>query len=160
MHPSEKPPLYRKVNTRARGVRHGTGGDYRHARGTKAEAASDATRGSMHGGQRRGLDYTPLFRFLLSKVGEDWDAVLGEATARLDTPEPIYWLVARHAHERRAMVTVGESTHFSGLYVDDENRLRRVDPALGPADLAPFCTCCTHTFNGVPFARRPPREGV
>ena len=109
-HSSTKKPLYRKVNTRARGVRHRFGGDYRHVRNTK-RAESD--RGSMHGKKQRGLDYTPLFRFLLSKVGQPWDDVSSEAVARLDKPEPIFWLVALHEHERRDVVLVGESTHFS-----------------------------------------------
>ncbi len=30
----------------------------------------------MKRGVERGLDYTPLFKFLLSKVGSDWDSVL------------------------------------------------------------------------------------
>ena len=33
----EKEPLYRKVNTRARGVHHDFGGDYKNDRNTKAE---------------------------------------------------------------------------------------------------------------------------
>jgi hypothetical protein len=138
--------LYRRVNTRARNVRHHHGGDYRHRRNAEAERVSDATRGPMRGGQRRGLDYTPLFRFLLSKVGEDWDTVFGEAARRLDSTDPIFWLVARQPHERKDYVRVGESTYYSGLFIDDDNRLRKVNPDCGPT---PSCACCTHTFNGV-----------
>lgn len=155
-----KEPLYRKVNTRARGVRHRTGGDYRHERHTKA-AVAGTNRGTMHGAHRRGLDYTPLFRFLLSKVGSPWDAVYSEAVARLDQPEPIFWLVARTELERQAVVHMGESTHYTGLYVDDDGVLRVVDPDLRPEHLTPYCACCTHTLNGVPFSRsaRPPDRG-
>jgi hypothetical protein len=144
---SRKPPLYRKVNTQTHGVHHGTGGDYR----TGRKALSDSRRGSMHGGERRGLDYTPLFRFLLSRVGSGWDEVYAEAVARLDRPDPIFWLVARGEGERREVVRVGESTYYSGLYVDDEGILRIVNPELRPESLVPSCTCCTHTFNGVRF---------
>lgn len=147
-------PLYRRVNTRARNVRHRHGGDYRHQRNTKRERDADETRGAMRGHQRRGLDYTPLFRFLLSKIGEDWSEVYGEAAARLDTTEPIYWLVARQPHERRDRVRIGESTYYSGLYLDTDNRLRAVDPSLGPETMEPFCSCCTHTFNGVRLTRK------
>ena len=80
-------PLYRRVNTRARNVRHDRGGDFRHRRNTEAERASDVTRGPMTG-RRRGLDYTPLFRFLLSKVGEDWGEVFDEAAKRLRKVDP------------------------------------------------------------------------
>ena len=62
----QKQPLYRKVNTRARGVFHHKGGRARWERNTKAAKRNAAMRGSMHPGGQNGLDYTPLFRFLLS----------------------------------------------------------------------------------------------
>ena len=144
--------LYRKVNTRARGVRHRTGGDFRHERHTKrgADATADG-RGTMHGTVRRGLDYTPLFRFLLSKVGARWTDVHREAVARLDCEEPIFWMVALREEDRRDVVLLGERTFFSGLYVDADDVLRVVNPALRASDMELLCTCCTHTFNGVRF---------
>jgi hypothetical protein len=146
-------PLYRRVNTKARQVHHAHGGDYRHVRNTERERDSTATRGSMRGHQRRGRDYTPLFKFLLSKIGEDWDAVFSEAVARLDTADPIFWVVARQPHERTDYVRVGDSTYYSGLYVDAGNRLQAVNPTLGPDTIEPSCACCTHTFNGVRLTR-------
>ena len=146
-----KEPLYRKVNTRARGVQHRHGGDFRDTRNAKGGRDPELTRQSMHGTQQRGLDYTPLFRFLLSRVGQPWEAVHREAVSRLDRPDPIFQLVARHEGERREYVRTGESSYFSGLYVDDAGLLRRVNPAIGPDTLFPSCRCCTHTFNGQPF---------
>ncbi len=153
-HDPRKKPLYRKVNTRARGVHHNKGGDYRHERNTKAENSREATLGSMHGKQRRGLDYTPLFRFLLSKVGEDWNAAHSEAVSRLDTEEPIFWMVARSEADKRPCVRIGESSIYSGLYVNENGKLAKVDPQLRNEDLTPDCPCCTHTFNGVPLIRK------
>jgi hypothetical protein len=150
----EKEPLYRRVNTRALRCTHNRGGDFRHARNTKRAAANDATRGRMQGRSDRGLDYTPLFRFLLSRVGTSWDAVHREALARLDHEDPIYWLVARREEDKQAHVRVGESTYFSGLFVDADGILQRVDEALRIESLVPSCACCTHTFNGVPFVQR------
>ncbi|HSY48803.1 MAG TPA: hypothetical protein VLC46_08335 [Thermoanaerobaculia bacterium] len=147
----KKEPLFRRVNTTARGVHHRHGGDFSDLRNTKAQKLFQGNHQSMHGKQRRGLDYTPLFRFLLSKAGEDWDSVYSEALSRLDKPGPIFWLVAKSEHERRDCVRVGESTYFSGLYVDETGVLRRVNPDLRVDDLYPFCGCCTHTFNGTPF---------
>ncbi|MEM8976234.1 MAG: hypothetical protein AAGD43_29560 [Pseudomonadota bacterium] len=149
-----KKPLYRKVNTRTRGVFHHRGGRSREERNTKAAKTNEAMRGSMHQGQQRGLDYTPLFRFLLSKVGEDWDVVHSEAVSRLDKEEPIWWMVARTEDKKPATVGIGESTYFSGLYVDENNRLAIVDPSIKVEDLEPDCSCCTHTFNGVPFVKK------
>jgi hypothetical protein len=147
-------PLFRRENTRARSRHRPSGGDYRHQRNTKLERISDQTRGPMRSHLRHGVDYTPLFRFLLTRVGDDWDTVYGEAASRLDTTDPVFWMVARQPHERRDYVRIGESTYYSGLYVDADNRLRVVNPALGPDSLAPFCPCCTHTFNGVRFTRK------
>ena len=104
--------------------------------------------------ERRGLDYTPLFRFLLSKVGQDWDATYSEALARLDREVPIFWMVALHENERRDYFVEGESAHFSGLYVDASKRLQKVAPELNETSLKPSCKCCTHTFNGKLFTQK------
>jgi hypothetical protein len=149
-------PLYRKVNTRARGVHHRKGGDYRHERNSKRERSNEAdevSRGPMHGAKRRGRDYTPLFRFLLSRVGEDWENVHKEAVERLDTAEPIYWMVARNDHEKTPTMRT-ENAFFSGLYVDEAGKLAKVAPDLRNEDLMPQCACCTHTFNGVALVQK------
>lgn len=151
-----KKPLYRSVNTRTHGVRHGGGEDYRSSRRREGRVHA----GAMGGRQRHGLDYTPLFKFLLSRVGDDWDTVHAEAIARLDRAEPIFWMVARSQAEGEPFVCMGGSAYYSGLFVDDGNRLQRVDPALSVEQMEPDCACCTHTFNGVLFTRkyRPPSE--
>ncbi|MBK5351428.1 hypothetical protein JFU37_02650 [Pseudomonas sp. TH41] len=151
----EKKPLYRKVNTRTWGVwRNDFTGHYRHQRNTKAEIHNDVQRSSMHGTRRHGFDYTPLFRFLLSRVGRQWDEVFSEAVARLDRHEPVFWMVALHESERQEQVCLGESSYFSGLFVDDQGLLRIVNPELTAERMTPYCHCCTHTFNGIPFGQR------
>lgn len=144
-----KEPLYRRENRRARGLLHGRGGEYRWLRHAKGESCIGL--GSMRGRLRHGRDYTPLFRFLLAHVGDDWATVYREAAGRLDRPDPIFWMVARSDAEKRSIVRVGESSYVSGLYVDETGRLARVAPDLGVESLRPSCSCCTHTFNGVPF---------
>lgn len=146
-------PLYRSVNTRTHGVRHDRGGDARHARNAKGAKDADIAHASMHGSPRRGRDYTPLFRFLLSREGQPWDAVYAEAKARLDTTEPMFWQVALREEEGKRYVRTGESSYVSGLYVDREGLLRRVDPDLVAADMVPTCTCCTHTLDGIRFGK-------
>lgn len=141
------------MNTRTHHVRHGNGGEYRWLRNTKAEQASTAPRGSMHGGLQHGRDYTPLFRFLLSSVGRPWAEIYSEAKGRLDTDEPIFWLVARSELEERAIVRTGESSYFSGLKVDTDGYLVRAAPDLSVDDLWPTCACCTHSLNGERFTR-------
>lgn len=151
--PLRKEPLYRKVNTTAHRVHHGRGGDYSDDRNARATQSDEAVRSPMHGRRKLGLDYTPLFRFLISKVGAEWASVYSEAVARLDRADPIFWLVARRSEERRRYVLIGESSYYSGLYVDDTGTLQLVDPVVGPSSLVPRCKCCTHTFNGTPFTR-------
>ena len=47
----------------------------------------------MHGIKQHGLDYTPLYKFLLFKVGRKWDEVYSEAIARLDKKNQFFgWL--------------------------------------------------------------------
>ncbi len=156
-HLGQKKPLYRKVNTKARGVRHKFGGEARWDRNSKLGQDDLRSRGSMHlnnqGDSRRGLDYTPLFKFLLSRVGDDWDVIYSEAVARLDKIEPIFWMVAKNEAEKKPFFRAGESAFFSGLFVDAENKLSMVDPNLGFEDMEPSCSCCTHTFNGIKFLR-------
>lgn len=154
----KKPVLYRSVNTRTHGVRHGSCRAYRHERHSKSEKNTLSTRGSMHSHQRHGFDYTPLFRFLLSKVGQPWDKVFSEANARLDRPEPVFWMVALHEVDKDEYVAIGESTYYSGLFVDAAGLLQKVNPLLTPEQMTPFCSCCTHTFNGVVFPQAPPHK--
>jgi hypothetical protein len=156
----EKSPLFRKVNTTAHGVHHRVGGDFRDQRKRDAAGHSEKPRQGMHGRKHRGLDYTPLFRFLLSKVGQEWNSVYSEAIARLDRSEPIFWLVALHAADERDYVRTGESSYFSGLRVDSNGTLQIVNPLIDAGSLAPLCKCCTHTFNGVRFTRAFDRKEI
>ncbi|MEJ1353724.1 MAG: hypothetical protein RPU52_14495 [Candidatus Sedimenticola sp. (ex Thyasira tokunagai)] len=147
MKPNRKNPLYRKVNTRARGVHHNFGGDYRNSRNKETPIG-------MRQGVKRGLDYTPLFKFLLSKVGCNWNDIHSEAVSRLDEQEPIYWIVAKNKESANDYVRVGESSYFSGLYVNENNILQIVAPEITEDTLEPLCSCCTHTFNGVQFTKK------
>lgn len=108
----------------------------------------------MRQGLQRGLDYTPLFKFLLSKVGSSWDEIHSEAVSRLDKEDPIFWLVARDYASAKEVVRVGENSYFNGLYIDDNGTLCVVNPELSEESLAPQCKCCTHTFNGIEFTRK------
>jgi hypothetical protein len=145
----KKEPLYRKENKVSLSTKYyvRTGGEYRHQRHTKAALADERTHQSMNSG-KYGYDYTPLFRFLLSKVGQDWDEVFSEAKSRLDKTEPVFWMVALHEHERREVVRLGESSYFSGLYVDDEGLLQKVNPELETFDPGFIYPGETISFNG------------
>lgn len=144
-------PLYRRVNTTAHNVHHHEGGDF--AEGRAKSKGEEHLRESMSRGIRRGLDYTPLFRFLLGKVNLPWEDTYREAVRRLDREDPIWWLVAHQNAPHLPICRIGESSYYHGLYVDEEGILRLVAPAIGPESLLPYCTCCTHTLDGVQFTR-------
>jgi hypothetical protein len=143
-------PLYRKVNTRARNVWHNFGSDSKYDRNTK-----NGLKKSMKRGVERGLDYTPLFKFLLSKVGQKWDKVYSEAVSRLDKKEPIFWMVKEvddpsdRSNDQRFFRV--ENSFYSKLFVDEAGILQKVDPTLSNEDFTPSCSCCTHSFNGKPL---------
>ncbi|MGH1421101.1 MAG: hypothetical protein ACRBEQ_04725 [Hyphomonas sp.] len=155
----QKAPLFRKVNTRARNVRHDTGGEARWARSQFKTNTNDGSRGSMRSNRQNGLDYTPLFKFLLSHVGDDWDDVYSEAVSRLPTPEPIFWMVSNTEPFGDGIARIGDATFFSELFVDANNTLQKVDPTIVVEELWPSCSCCTHSFNGIRFTQ-PYQEDV
>lgn len=106
---------------------------------------------SMKRGVHRGLDYTPLFRFLLSKVGQEWDKVFSEAVTRLDTQEPIFWMVKikddpSDRSNNEDWFGTGEA-RYSKLFVDNNGILQKINPELKNEYFIPSCGC-THTFNG------------
>jgi hypothetical protein len=149
-----KGPLYRKENKRALHYNGDKGGDFRHTRNSKAFKEFDGDKMGMKGDKQRGRDYTPLFRFLFSRVGKDWTATHSEAASRLDNQEPIWWMVAANEAEKRDYVRLGESSLWSGLYVDENNVLQKVNPDLKNEDLYPWCSCHTHSFNGEPLVNK------
>ncbi|SBS34064.1 hypothetical protein MSP8887_02083 [Marinomonas spartinae] len=147
MRNNEKKKLYRKVNTRTHNVHHFFGGDYKNTR------RRDSAIG-MRQGVRRGLDYTPLFKFLLSKVGDKWSDVHSEAVSRLDQEEPIFWMVAKDFDSAEEYVRIGDNSYYSGLFINDHGILCIVNPELTEDSLKPSCSCCTHTLNGIQFTQK------
>lgn len=110
---------------------------------------------TCHGAQI-GWDYTPLFKYLLSKVGQPWNEVYREIKPRLNSVVPIYWMVHRYRNvgNLSGYIRVGESTYYSTLYVDEKGLLQYVDKTINETTLEPSCKCCTHTFNGKKFTKK------
>lgn len=142
-----KKPLYTKINKKARGVSCLGGGEYRHTRHSKNQP--EGNRQSMYCTVRSGYDYTPLYKFLLSKVGQDWSKIHSEAISRLDKEEPIFRMVAILEKDRRDIFCKSDFSYFSGLYVDEHNILQKVNPNLTLNDVPVYCSCCTYTLNGI-----------
>lgn len=136
----KKKPLYRTVNTRSHSVNYyrGIGPDSKNDRNTK-----NGLKKSMKS-RKLGLDFRPLFMFLLSKVGEKWDDIYSEAKSRLPESEGhvIQWIFGSGD-----TVRIGDNAYFSSLIVD-ENGILQKKSNIGVESVYPSCDCCTHTFNG------------
>jgi len=128
----DKKPLFRKENKVSLTTKYYVvkGGDFRHQRNTKKFLKDERSHTPMNAGNY-GYDYTPLFKFLLSKIGEKWGGIYSEAKSRLDKEEPIFWLVALRHEDREDIVRYGESSYYSGLCVDDAGLLQKVNPNAG-----------------------------
>jgi hypothetical protein len=149
----KKEPLYRKENKASLSIKYyvSKGGEFRHERNTKEFLNHDSSHAPMHSGNF-GYDYTPLFKFLLSKVGEKWDEIFSEANARLDRQEPIFWLVSVNEAHKKDFVRCGESTYYSGLFVDEKGLLQIVNPDANIDHLNP-AWFETLSFNGEALPR-------
>ena len=153
-----KKPLYRKANTKAKGYRYNVGKEgskFKYTRHSKKDNRENVF-GSMSG-KKRGLDYTPLYMFLLSKVGKKWDDVYREAKSRLDKTEPIFYMVYRKGEiPREDCVRIGESSYYSTLFIDDEGLLQKGNSEYQPTEMSKYWKIgnkpCgrgeTWTFNG------------
>lgn len=149
--PNKSRKLYRSVNTTTRHHSNNPGAEYRWKRNSKkTEDELLAKRETMHSGQRRGRDYTPLFYFLIKNIGRPWDKVFSEVCRRLDSTEPVFWLVALHEHQKRDLVRIDESSFYPGLFVDENGILQQVNPSVTENDVEVTCRCCTHTYMGKP----------
>lgn len=149
----QKEPLYRKHNKLATHFhlsRSSAGGNFRHQRNTKEMTTFEGSHMPVKSSQI-GYDYTPLYKFLLSRVGKNWDEVFSEAVSRLNEQEPIFRMVDLRYEDKdfkHPIARLGESTYYSRLTVKD-GILVKADPNAKAPDK--YCTCCTHSFNGVPY---------
>lgn len=153
----EKKPLYRKVSkTTHNGFPHAdfdTKRRAKYARHTKEGMERGMSKRHDHNGYGE-YDYTPLFKFLLKQEGRDWNEVWQECCQRLNTTEPVQYMVVNIyknglvnpnveiylsdeekldwkgrnlANDIYAAFRYGEGSSFSTMYVDEDNKLQFVD---------------------------------
>ena len=162
----EKEKLYRKENKNCIRYHGDNGSDYKYDRHTKKMNNFEGTFKGIKKVQR-GMDYTPLYKFLLSKVGQNWDQVHSEAVSRLDKEDPIWNLVILNPDEpsmyrdlKYGLVGCGENSFYNSLTVNEDRILVKINPDAKP--YPPSCRCCTHTFNGkvIPFIEEPRAQEI
>lgn len=150
-------PLYRKWNTRVLSPSYWLnlwGGDYRHER-SKHKNDFETTKLPMKKNRGAGYDYTPLYQYLRSHVGENWNDIYSKILPRLpDTKEGREaWtiFVLQPGEKVRPLVRYGPRSMFSALYIDEKNLLQVVDPTVGVEHCnAPYGKDFpeTYTLNG------------
>ena len=154
--------LYRKVNKTSHN-------GFGHANFEKNERSSwsrhtkkGIKRGMKTQHQRRGnglYDYTPLFKFLLKQEGRDWDEIWKECTERLNTTEPVLYMVHNirsnglvrddiNISELYPSFCYGEGASYSSMYVDGDNKLQFVNKNYVPAPSYEDERRWGETFNG------------
>jgi len=145
----EKKPLYRKVNkTTHNGHPHL---DYRgkvrykyqrHTKATKFEEENEISMKTIKKNENflfedNRYDYRPLMKFLLKSVGKNWSEVWKECVSRLNTTQPVHWIVLNvgknglrydvDPNELVQMFRYSEDSYYSTLYVDENGILQYVD---------------------------------
>ena len=148
MKKDKKEPLFRKENKSSLYTHYYVKkcGDFRHERHTKKMKNFEGNHQSMKSG-KFDYDYTPLFRFLQSKVGKKWDDVYSEAVSRLNDTKPIFWLVKLYESNSFGSVRLGQNSCWHTLTVNEDGILVYIDKT---ATITPSCECCTHSLDGKP----------
>ncbi|MBR5028611.1 MAG: hypothetical protein IKX51_05255 [Bacteroidales bacterium] len=142
-----KKPLYRKVNKITHnGIRYycQETDRYRNERNKKNKSLPNQLP-IKRKQNRHDNDYAPLYRFLLSRVGCNWDEVWNECISRLDKVEPVLDMVVNVNKKGLAVDTSirypeglpemfhdfracdDSQTFWSTLYVDSNGILQYVD---------------------------------
>jgi len=142
-------PLYRKEKKTGLSTHYYvvTGSDYRRTRNSKKQKEFDGHKQPMNTG-KWGVDYTPLYRYLLSKVGQKWADVYSAVCARLpiEHREAIGYMVVTDTDN--PYFRYGENSYFSTLTVKD-GILVKVDGEKSFIPPPPIkSVCSTYTFNG------------
>ena len=127
----KKEPLFRKKRNNESFSHHNNRNhaDYKHIRNTKKHKITEdgdfvvKCKEGMHNTSPNGYDYTPLYRFLQSKVGKKWNDVFSEAKSRLDKEEPI-WHIVYLSKPDIEITRWGEGTYYHTLYIDENNILQ------------------------------------
>lgn len=155
--------LYRKINRRPSIGRDlcNKGGKYKYDRHSKNSIIKfnegvgyrEKIKNSKNRSITTGYDYTPLFMYLLKNIGKDFDLILKDIKPRLNRTEPIYWIVDLTITKEMIdnglcidYVRIGESSSYNRLWVDEENRLQKVNSKF--SNRSKWDKCFTETHNG------------
>ncbi len=161
-------PLYRKQNTRVLNPGYwiwSNGGDYKWERHSHKNDF-ETTKLSMKKDRGASYDYTPLYWYLRKHVGENWNDIYSSILPRLpntkDGREAWTYFVNQPYEKKKPVVCYGPRAYYSALYIDENNLLQIVDPALGVEHFnATYGRDFpeTYTFNGKRIIKNDPKVG-
>lgn len=154
-------PLYRKVNRKCLHCYDTKSKHYRWQRNTKKEKKlleDSISHGKMHKRPSmflgRKYDYTPMLMYVLNRVGEDVDKVYSDVCKRIEGEGKVLFnkMVSRKPKETlKDYFRYGEGSYYSQLYVDDENKIQKVNPNL--SNISPhYGSEWGESLNGKPLS--------
>lgn len=164
MKSDKKKKLYRERNFRQRWDEYNYHPKYswkRHSKQAMKDLENEITHEGMtkskHGDQGEGYDYTPMFKFVLKHIGEDVDKIYSEVCRRTNERGKYLFnvLVSRKPKdELNPLLRLGETSFWSQLYVDENNKIQKVEPNMQGAWIT-YGGQWGQSFNGksVPFRK-------
>lgn len=155
--------LYRKENRKPSigRILYKKGSKYKYSRKSKDSimkykegfSYKESMKNTKSGNITDGYDYTPLFMFLLKNIGKDFDLILKDINGRINSFEPLYWIVDKTVTRELIenglcldYVRIGECSSYSRLWIDEENKLQKVNPKL--SNRKKWYCGFTETHNG------------
>lgn len=154
-------PLYRKVNRKCLHCYDAKASHYRWQRNTKKEnklIEDSVSHGKMH--KRPSIftshkyDYTPMIMYVLNRVGEDFDKVYSDVCKRIEGEGKVLFnkMVSKKPKEElNDYFRYGEGSYYSQLYVDDENKIQKINPNL--SNISPhYGSEWGESLNGKPLS--------
>jgi hypothetical protein len=125
-----KEKLYRKINKKSLSTKYYVkkGGEYSWKR-SKVNCDLEYPMFESMKSKKLGRDYTPLYRFLESKIDQVWNDIYSECVKRLDTTDPIWWVVVNSdlsiiKHNYNNIVRIGQGSYCQRLYINKDGILK------------------------------------
>lgn len=155
----EEKPLYRKEKKTGLMTQYyvNRGGEYRWERSKSVtpNRVYDALKQQMKS-RKLGMDWQPLYNFIMSNVGCNYDETYSKALKRCNKFRDEFnkhW--AYLFNDDRDIVRLGENTYYSALTIDEFNNIQIRNTGAEPIKGGSFSFGYTHSFNGKTLQANP-----
>lgn len=173
--------LYRSANksTYQNTLTEKTAKHFRYTRNTKIMSGSIVKRGKMQPNNNLGYDYTPLIKFLFSRLNQNFDITFSEINLILNNglhkpkvKTEILSMINVLVHKQviindnivndnngnilSSFFRFGEATYYDSFYIDNDNNLKLIKDIT--KEIFEFCDyachCHTHSYNGKKYINK------